>query len=46
LSPHALHTPFEVRRRLVGPLIMPNIGYGGIVYAAATMVRILHRNGG
>jgi hypothetical protein len=35
LSPHALHTPFEVRRRLVGSLIMPHIGYEGIVYAGA-----------
>jgi hypothetical protein len=28
-----MHTPFEVRRRMVVSLIMPNIGYGGIVYA-------------
>jgi hypothetical protein len=31
--PHASHTPFEVRRRLVVSFIMPHIGYGGIVYA-------------
>jgi hypothetical protein len=35
LRPYALHTPFEVRRRLVVALIMPHIGYGGIVYAGA-----------
>jgi hypothetical protein len=33
--PHASHTPFEVRRRLVVSLIMPHIGYGGVVYAGA-----------
>jgi hypothetical protein len=27
--------PFEVRRRLVVSLIMPHIGYRGIVYAGA-----------
>jgi hypothetical protein len=32
LRPHASH---EVRRRLVVSLIMPHIGYGGIVYAGA-----------
>jgi hypothetical protein len=35
LKPHALQTPFEVRRGLVVSLIMPHIGYGGIVYADA-----------
>jgi hypothetical protein len=35
LRPYASHTPFEVRRRLVVSLIMPHIGYGGIVYAGA-----------
>jgi hypothetical protein len=35
LRPHTSHTPFEVRRRLVVALIMPHIGYGGIVYAGA-----------
>jgi hypothetical protein len=35
LKPHASHTPFEVRRRLVVSPIMIHIGYGGIVYAAA-----------
>jgi hypothetical protein len=35
LKPHASHTPFEVRRRLVVSLIMPHIGYEGIVYAVA-----------
>jgi hypothetical protein len=35
LRPHASHTPFEVRRRLVMSLIMPHIGYGGVVYAGA-----------
>jgi hypothetical protein len=34
LKPLALHTPFEVRKRLVS-LIIPHIGYGGIVYAGA-----------
>jgi hypothetical protein len=32
---HSSHTPFEVRKRLVVSLIMPHIGYGGIVYAGA-----------
>jgi hypothetical protein len=31
LRPHASHTPFEVRRMLIVSLIMPHIGYGGIV---------------
>jgi hypothetical protein len=35
LRPHASHIPFEVRRRLLVFLIMPHIGYGGIVYAGA-----------
>jgi hypothetical protein len=35
LKPHASHTTFEVRRRLVVSLIMRHIGYGGIVYAGA-----------
>jgi hypothetical protein len=35
LRPHASHTPFEVRRRLVLSLIIPHIGYGGFVYAGA-----------
>jgi hypothetical protein len=35
LKPHVSHTPFEVRRRLVVSLIMPHIGYGGILYAGA-----------
>jgi uncharacterized membrane protein YtjA (UPF0391 family) len=35
LRPHASHTPFEVRRRLVVSLIMSHIGYGGIVFAGA-----------
>jgi hypothetical protein len=30
----ALHTPFEGGRRLVVLVIMPHIGYGGIVYAS------------
>jgi hypothetical protein len=34
LRPHASHTPFEVRRKLVAvSILMPHIGYGGIVYA-------------
>jgi hypothetical protein len=33
--PHASHTPFEVRRRWVVSLIIPHIGYEGIVYAGA-----------
>jgi hypothetical protein len=35
LRPHASHTPFEVRKRLVVSLIMLHIGYGDIVYAGA-----------
>jgi hypothetical protein len=35
LRPHASHMPSVVRRRLVVSLIMPLIGYGGIVYAGA-----------
>jgi hypothetical protein len=35
LRPHASHTPFEVRRRLVLSLIIPHIGYGGFVHAAS-----------
>jgi hypothetical protein len=31
LRPHESHTPFEVRKRLAGSLIMFHIGYGGIV---------------
>jgi hypothetical protein len=33
LKPHASHTPFEVRRRLVVSLVMSHIGYG--LYAGA-----------
>jgi hypothetical protein len=33
LRPHASHTPFKVRKRLVVSLIIPHIGYGRIVYA-------------
>jgi hypothetical protein len=43
--PHALHTPFEVRRRLVMSLIMTHIGLEGIVYAgadAATQLLTVH----
>jgi hypothetical protein len=32
---HASHIPFEVGRRLIVSLIMPHIGYGGILYAGA-----------
>jgi hypothetical protein len=44
LKPHASHTPFEVRRRLVVSFIMPHIGYEGIVYAVADVAsqRILN----
>jgi hypothetical protein len=35
LKPHASHTPFENRRRLMVSLIMPLIGYGGIVFTGA-----------
>jgi hypothetical protein len=35
LRPHASHIPFEVRRSLVVSLIIPYIGYGGIVYVGA-----------
>jgi hypothetical protein len=35
LRPHASHTPFEARKRLVVSLITSHIGYGGIVYANA-----------
>jgi hypothetical protein len=35
LRPHASHSPFEVRRRLLVSLITLHIGYGGIVYAGA-----------
>jgi hypothetical protein len=33
--PLAPHTLFEVRKRLIVSLIMPHIGYGGILYAGA-----------
>jgi hypothetical protein len=35
LKPHASHIPFEVPTRLVVSLIMPHIGYEGILYAVA-----------
>jgi hypothetical protein len=35
LRPHAAHTPFEVRRRLVLSLILPHINYGNIVLTGA-----------
>jgi hypothetical protein len=35
LKPHSSHRPFKVRKRLVVSLIMPHIGFGGIVYAGA-----------
>jgi hypothetical protein len=35
LRSHASHVPFEVARRLFVSLLMPHIGYGGIVYAGA-----------
>jgi hypothetical protein len=33
--PHAAHTPFVVRRRLVLSLILPNVNYGNIVFTGA-----------
>jgi hypothetical protein len=42
MRPHASHTPFEIRRRLVVSLIMPHIGYGVL----CMLVRMLHCNGG
>jgi hypothetical protein len=35
LGPHAAHTPFEVRRRLVLSLILPHVNYGNIVFTGA-----------
>jgi hypothetical protein len=42
LRPHASHTPFEVRRRLVVSVIMPQIGYGVL----CMLEGMLLRNGG
>jgi hypothetical protein len=44
LKPHASLTPFEVRRGLVVSLIMPYIGYGGIVFAGADTASQLSLN--
>jgi hypothetical protein len=35
LRPHAAHTPFEVRKRLVLSLIFPHVNYGNIVFTGA-----------
>jgi hypothetical protein len=35
LGPHAAHTPFEVRRRLVSLLILPHVNYGNIAFTGA-----------
>jgi hypothetical protein len=35
LGPHAAHTPFEVRKRLVLSLILPHVNYGNIVFIGA-----------
>jgi hypothetical protein len=35
LGPHAAHTSFEVRRRLVLSLILPHVNYGNIVFTGA-----------
>jgi hypothetical protein len=35
LRPHAAHTSFEVRRRLVLSLILPHVNYGNIVFTGA-----------
>jgi hypothetical protein len=35
LRPHAAHTPFEVRKRLVLSLILPHVNYGNIVFTDA-----------
>jgi hypothetical protein len=35
LRPHAAHTPFEVRRRLVLSLILPHVNYGNIMITGA-----------
>jgi hypothetical protein len=34
IRPHASHTPFHVRKRLVQSLITPHINYGNIVYSS------------
>jgi hypothetical protein len=38
LRPHASHTPFKVRRRLVLSLILPHVNYGNIVFTSADSV--------
>jgi hypothetical protein len=35
VKPHAAHTPFEVKRRLVLSLILPHVNYGHIVFTGA-----------
>jgi hypothetical protein len=35
LGPHAAHTPFEVKRRLVLSLILPHVNYGNIAFTGA-----------
>jgi hypothetical protein len=32
LRPHAVHTPFEVTKRLVLSLILPHVNYGNIIF--------------
>jgi hypothetical protein len=42
LRPHAAHTPFEVRRRLILSLILPLVDYGNIVFMRSRLDHVSH----